>query len=59
LCITIAILYGLNMNLNYATNISNYVPDSGLNIIVDSILMALSYIVLLNTMIPISLIVSI
>jgi phospholipid-translocating ATPase len=47
------------MNLNFATNISNYVPDSGLNLIVDSILMALTYIVLLNTMIPISLIVSI
>jgi hypothetical protein len=47
------------MNINYVTNISKYVPDSGLNIIVDSILMALSYIVLLNTMIPISLVVSI
>jgi phospholipid-translocating ATPase len=47
------------MNLNFATNISNYVPDSGVNVIVDSILMALTYIVLLNTMIPISLVVSI
>lgn len=36
-----------------------YITDSGLNVPVDSILMALSYIVLLNTMIPISLIVSI
>lgn len=36
-----------------------YVTGSGLSIPVDSILMALTYIVLLNTMIPISLIVSI
>ena len=36
-----------------------YIYNSGLNVPVDSILMALSYIVLLNTMIPISLIVSI
>lgn len=36
-----------------------YIHNSGLNVPVDSILMALSYIVLLNTMIPISLIVSI
>lgn len=56
-CVIVAILFGITLSLNSTSYY--YVASSGLSIPVDSILMALSYIVLLNTMIPISLIVSI
>ena len=51
------ILFGITMNMNSASMAYTY--STGYSVPVDSILMALSYIVLLNTMIPISLIVSI
>lgn len=57
LCVIVAVLFGINVNTNYAS--FNYIAGSGLSVPVDSILLALSYFVLLNTMIPISLIVSI
>jgi hypothetical protein len=57
-CFIVAVLYGITLAAN-ATYMLTYIAGSGLSIPVDSILMALTYIVLLNTMIPISLIVSI
>jgi len=57
LCVIVAILFGINLTLNKTS--FPYTGSSGLNIPIDSLLLCLSYIVLLNTMIPISLIVSI
>lgn len=57
LCIIVGILYGILQNVN-GSNFVN-IPSSGLNTAADSTLIALTYLVLLNTMIPISLIVSI
>jgi magnesium-transporting ATPase (P-type) len=57
MCTITAILFGIYSNVY--PSIANNTQQSGISVPVDSILIFFSYLVLLNTMIPISLIVSI
>lgn len=57
LCIVVGILYGILLNTSGSSFVN--ISSSGLSTAADSTIIALSYLVLLNTMIPISLIVSI
>lgn len=57
LCLVVAILYGNSRAVN--ETVFDYVSWTSYSVFVDSLLIFFSYFVLLNTMIPISLIVSI
>lgn len=57
LCFIVAVLNGVFINNNQTSN--TYILYSGYTVVLDSFLIWCTYIVLINTMIPISLIVSI